>query len=114
MYTSFSLLHFLTNKIILAFLFQLKVCPKSVCISTVGIRKDLFQRNPDYVPITDFFGSIRPVELVRELVNIEPLIDGGIITNITKTNTVKTVISKSKPNKYRHVPPLVSFNTLIQ
>ncbi|KAJ8928202.1 hypothetical protein NQ314_019265 [Rhamnusium bicolor] len=32
----------------------LQVCPKSVCISTVGVRRDLFRRNPDHVPITDF------------------------------------------------------------
>merc|ERR1712212_1293183 len=36
----------------------LKVCPKRVCISTVGTRTDLFRRNPDLVPITDFFGSV--------------------------------------------------------
>ena len=43
--------------------FQLKVCPKRQCISTVAVRTDLFARNPDKVLITDFFGSVRNVEL---------------------------------------------------
>ncbi|CAB4058610.1 PIGK [Lepeophtheirus salmonis] len=42
----------------------LKVCPKSQCISTVGTRTDLFKRDPFKVPITDFFGSVRDVEIV--------------------------------------------------
>ena len=37
----------------------LEVCPKRLCISTVGKRTDLFQRDPNTVPITDFFGSER-------------------------------------------------------
>lgn len=39
------------------------MCPKQDCISTVGVRTDLFSRDPAKVPITDFFGSIRPIEL---------------------------------------------------
>uniref|UniRef100_A0A1B6MNQ7 GPI-anchor transamidase n=1 Tax=Graphocephala atropunctata TaxID=36148 RepID=A0A1B6MNQ7_9HEMI len=42
----------------------LAVCPKRVCISTVGVRKDLFARDPYKVPITDFFGALRPVEVI--------------------------------------------------
>lgn len=41
----------------------LEVCPKKDCISTVGVKQDLFARNPAHVPITDFFGAIRPVEI---------------------------------------------------
>lgn len=48
----------------------LKVCPKRVCISTVGVRTDLYNRNVDNVPITDFFGSIRPVEIITEKYNL--------------------------------------------
>ena len=44
----------------------LKVCPKRLCISTVGTRTDLFARDPSKVPITDFFGSVRNVELTNE------------------------------------------------
>ncbi|XP_026479323.1 putative GPI-anchor transamidase [Ctenocephalides felis] len=48
----------------------LKVCPKSVCISTVGVRKDLFKRDVSKVPITDFFGSVRPIEITYDAINI--------------------------------------------
>lgn len=47
----------------------LAVCPKQDCISTVGVRKDLFPRDPHRVPITDFFGSLRPVELTIYYLN---------------------------------------------
>ena len=41
------------------------MCPKSQCISTVAVRTDLFRRDVDKVLITDFFGSVRNVELVQ-------------------------------------------------
>ena len=47
----------------------LEVCPKRLCISTVGKRTDLFPRDPATVPITDFFGSIRNVELTDRAFN---------------------------------------------
>lgn len=50
--------------------FQLTVCPKRVCISTVGVKKDLFPRDPNKVPITDFFGSVRPVEITVDGLNV--------------------------------------------
>ena len=40
-----------------------KVCPRSQCKSTVTTRTDLFQRDPNKVLVTDFFGSVRNVEL---------------------------------------------------
>lgn len=52
------------------FIFQLGVCPKQDCISTVGVRTDLFHRDPAKVPITDFFGSVRPVELTFDFLDI--------------------------------------------
>ncbi|ETE70112.1 GPI-anchor transamidase, partial [Ophiophagus hannah] len=48
------------------------VCPKSLCVSTPGHRTDLFQRNPDNVLITDFFGSVRKVEITTETVSLDP------------------------------------------
>lgn len=51
----------------------LAVCPKRVCISTVGVRKDLFRRDPHKVLITDFFGSLRPVELTVSGLNVTAL-----------------------------------------
>jgi len=49
----------------------MEVCPKRVCISTVGRRTDLFERDPYKVPITDFFGSVRRVETTDvDVVNV--------------------------------------------
>jgi len=48
----------------------LRVCPKRVCISTVGTRTDLFRRDPNLVPITDFFGSVRRIEVSDNAVNV--------------------------------------------
>ncbi|XP_075615852.1 GPI-anchor transamidase isoform X1 [Balearica regulorum gibbericeps] len=50
-------------------LFQ--VCPKSLCVSTPGHRTDLFQRDPQNVLITDFFGSVRKVEITTETVSLD-------------------------------------------
>ncbi|KAL4608273.1 GPI-anchor transamidase isoform X2 [Arapaima gigas] len=47
-----------------------KVCPKSQCASTPGHRTDLFQRDPGTVLITDFFGSVRKVEITKETINL--------------------------------------------
>ncbi|XP_059583939.1 GPI-anchor transamidase isoform X3 [Alligator mississippiensis] len=51
-------------------LFQ--VCPKSLCVSTPGHRTDLFQRDPQNVLITDFFGSVRKVEITTETISLDP------------------------------------------
>ncbi|XP_052522042.1 GPI-anchor transamidase isoform X3 [Tympanuchus pallidicinctus] len=50
-------------------LFQ--VCPKSLCVSTPGHRTDLFQRDPQNVLITDFFGSVRKVEITTETIALD-------------------------------------------
>ncbi|KAI4895779.1 hypothetical protein NFI96_011548, partial [Prochilodus magdalenae] len=47
-----------------------KVCPKSQCVSTPGHRTDLFLRDPGSVLITDFFGSVRKVEITREAISL--------------------------------------------
>jgi hypothetical protein len=47
-------------------LFQLKVCPKYLCLSTVGFRNDLFQRDTNKVFITDFFGSQKRIEMAAD------------------------------------------------
>uniref|UniRef100_A0A8C1S4A2 GPI-anchor transamidase n=1 Tax=Cyprinus carpio TaxID=7962 RepID=A0A8C1S4A2_CYPCA len=51
-------------------LFQFKVCPQSQCVSTPGHRTDLFQRDPGSVLITDFFGSVRKVEITKDTINL--------------------------------------------
>ncbi|XP_033731695.1 GPI-anchor transamidase-like [Pecten maximus] len=49
----------------------LKVCQPSQCSSTVSTRKDLFPRDPDKVLLTDFFGSVRNVELLTDTIQLE-------------------------------------------
>lgn len=39
----------------------------------MGVRRDLFRRDPDKVPVTDFFGSLRPIELTTNIINILPV-----------------------------------------
>ncbi|XP_046661066.1 putative GPI-anchor transamidase [Homalodisca vitripennis] len=67
----------------------LAVCPKRVCISTVGVRKDLFARDPHKVPITDFFGALRPVEIISS--------DSSI--NLTLPTDLKSVEEPEIPKK---------------
>ncbi|KAK6311254.1 hypothetical protein J4Q44_G00193090 [Coregonus suidteri] len=42
----------------------------SQCVSTPGHRTDLFLRDPGNVLITDFFGSVRKVEITMETINL--------------------------------------------
>ncbi|KAM9543213.1 GPI-anchor transamidase isoform 5-T5 [Guaruba guarouba] len=53
-----------------------QVCPKSLCVSTPGHRTDLFRRDPQNVLITDFFGSVRKVEITRETISLDRDIAG--------------------------------------
>ncbi|KAK2540241.1 Pigk [Columba guinea] len=50
---------------------KFQVCPKSLCVSTPGHRTDLFQRDPQNVLITDFFGSVRKVEITMETISLD-------------------------------------------
>lgn len=43
----------------------LESCPPHLCISTVGVRYDLFPRDPGRVKITDFLGSVRRIQLLE-------------------------------------------------
>ncbi|XP_007885455.1 GPI-anchor transamidase [Callorhinchus milii] len=49
-----------------------KVCPTSLCVSTPGHRTDLFQRDSWRVLITDFFGSVRKVEITTDIIKLNP------------------------------------------
>ncbi|KAK4884713.1 hypothetical protein RN001_000984 [Aquatica leii] len=84
----------------------LTVCPKRVCISTVGIRKDLFKRNPNEVPVTDFFGSVRPVQLLKY--TTEEL---DVKINTESINTCDGSSASSR-NKYRFIAPLSNFKSI--
>uniref|UniRef100_A0A3B4F4L5 GPI-anchor transamidase n=1 Tax=Pundamilia nyererei TaxID=303518 RepID=A0A3B4F4L5_9CICH len=70
-----------------------KVCPKSQCVSTPGHRTDLFLRDPGSVLITDFFGSVRKVELTMDAINL--------------TDPIKARGSNRRPSGYRYAsqPP---------
>ena len=70
---------------------QLKVCPKHYCLSTVGVRTDLFRRDPAVVPVTDFFGSLRPVEITSSIVTVVPV----------KSNKSTEIEAEGK---YRYIP----------
>lgn len=41
-------------------------CPKSKCLSTVGVRTDLYPKDPKRVRVTDFFGSSRIMRTITE------------------------------------------------
>ncbi|KAI5103824.1 GPI-anchor transamidase precursor [Silurus meridionalis] len=71
-----------------------KVCPQSQCVSTPGHRTDLFQRDPGSVLITDFFGSVRKVELTRELVELSaPVWETSTATPGAQKNETSEVLS---------------------
>ena len=79
----------------------LQVCPKRLCISTVGKRTDLFARDPFKVPITDFFGSVRNVELTSEAMNLTDfpdIISDEKIDTKTKEDNVQNDIIYEYPD----------------
>jgi glycosylphosphatidylinositol transamidase (GPIT) subunit GPI8 len=43
---------------------QLDSCPHHQCLSTVGVRYDLYPKLPRRVRVTDFFGSSRHVRVL--------------------------------------------------
>lgn len=54
---------------------------------------------------------MRPVELITELQDFDPLLEMTAIENATKSTQDKV---ETKPKKFRYVPPLVNFNTIIR
>merc|ERR1719266_658001 len=76
----------------------LTVCPKRVCISTVGTRTDLFRRDPYKVPITDFFGSVRRVEVSDNFVNVS--------TSTLGSSGTKDPMNKIVKEKFQYMDQL--------
>lgn len=70
----------------------------------MGTRKDLFKRDPYKVPITDFFGSVRPVELVYTVPN-----ETIVIEDFVREKPEKVA---KKRGKYYYVPPFPTFSNL--
>nr|XP_019813793.1 PREDICTED: GPI-anchor transamidase-like [Bos indicus] len=81
-------------------LFQ--VCPRSLCVSTPGHRTDLFQRDPKNVLITDFFGSVRKVEITTETISLQP--DSGVVESSYKKDQM--VEELMEPLKYAEQLPV--------
>ncbi|XP_016048488.1 GPI-anchor transamidase isoform X2 [Erinaceus europaeus] len=81
-------------------LFQ--VCPKSLCVSTPGHRTDLFQRDPKNVLITDFFGSVRKVEITTETISL--LSDPGVMDNSYREDRVDE--ESTEPLEYAEQLPV--------
>lgn len=81
-------------------LFQ--VCPKSLCVSTPGHRTDLFQRDPKNVLITDFFGSVRKVEITTEKISLQW--DSQVVDSSSKEDG--TAEERMGPLKYAEQLPV--------
>uniref|UniRef100_G3TPF3 GPI-anchor transamidase n=1 Tax=Loxodonta africana TaxID=9785 RepID=G3TPF3_LOXAF len=81
-------------------LFQ--VCPKSLCVSTPGHRTDLFQRDPKNVLITDFFGSVRKVEITTETISLQ--LDSEIMEDRYKEDQMSEELME--PLKYAEQLPV--------
>ncbi|XP_071947451.1 putative GPI-anchor transamidase [Antedon mediterranea] len=64
-----------------------EVCPKRQCISTPGVRMDLFQRDSSQVLVTDFFGNVRNIEITTNKV---------CLLGVTVADEVDSNIDKSK------------------
>lgn len=64
----------------------LKVCPKSQCISTVSVRVDLYPKDPHKVLITDFFGSVRNIELISNYINFTEINENTFNSCFRNTN----------------------------
>ena len=86
----------------------MEVCPKRVCISTVGRRTDLFARDPYTVPITDFFGSVRKVDLSSTIVNVTK--NTNEIENINEENDRK---GNNNNEKFEY-PDLFPIDTVLK
>jgi glycosylphosphatidylinositol transamidase (GPIT) subunit GPI8 len=64
----------------------MEVCPKRLCISTVGKRTDLFSRSLNSVLITDFFGSNRNIEIFDPVIHVS-----SEATSIKKSNKFSNI-----------------------
>lgn len=73
----------------------LQVCPKRVCISTVTSRTDLFTRDPNKVPLTDFFGSVRKIELTQSVLSLPSL--------LTKNKTMEKLSKELYHHNYQYM-----------
>lgn len=83
----------------------LEVCPQRLCMSTVGNRTDLFARDPYKVPITDFFGSVRSVQLTQTVLEL-PEVSTSSSKGHCDTQNCGQAPSKTSQQFYTYVNPL--------
>jgi len=76
-----------------------KICPKHQCISTVGISTHLFKRDVSKTLITDFFGSVRSVDLQSD-VNFKISVENRSTYNQNVERISTTTPTKSKHYEY--------------
>lgn len=65
-----------------------KICPKHQCISTVGISTHLFKRDTSKTLITDFFGSVRSVDLQNDVhynISTSTIINSAVAEDVDHT-----------------------------
>jgi len=71
-----------------------KCCPKRLCISTVGVREDLYPKNPKKVKVTEFFGGVRNVELTRKTVTLTTPTHKSAPENFTTPEDSKSTLEQ--------------------
>lgn len=71
-------------------------------MSTPGHRTDLFQRDPKNVLITDFFGSVRKVEITTEKISLQW--DSQVVDSSSKEDG--TAEERMGPLKYAEQLPV--------
>lgn len=81
--------------------FVKKVCPKNLCLSTTVVRSDLFKRDLSSVSITDFFGNVPEVTLVKKFTDESELIDISSI-NEESSSFKESGLSNNWPYKYAY------------
>ena len=89
----------------------LEVCPRRLCISTVGKRTDLFGRDPKKVPITDFFGSVRNVELTREVIQLTQSNETTTSLELGNCYAVQDENCENGAKSYEYVAPVFHYGS---
>ena len=69
------------------------VCPRYQCHSTVNVDTKLYRRDPRKTLVTDFFGSVRDLDLSDDYFQLEPSLGGGAKR-----------VEKKNENASEHVP----------
>ncbi|XP_018025763.1 GPI-anchor transamidase-like [Hyalella azteca] len=73
----------------------LSVCPKHNCISSVGVRRDLYRRDPKRVLVTEFFGSVRNVLLTYHVLQLPRLLPNDTLPQTCSSSSAGDVTGES-------------------